>query len=659
MKNIAIILLIVFIVCMANYVWLSKDHSIVSWDWAVHGNTSYQTNVLYEELKELSVAKKVKYIVDKLYYGKTSYYPPLYYSASIIPRKLLGEGKNSISSTNMVFVLFLFLGLFYAFRLHSKDITAFIYSSIACMGYSTLISLSREIMLDFSSAATMLCALSLMVYSDYFRKKISSICFGVFVGISMLCKWNIVYIVFPVAIIVFFSKGIYRDKNRLLNLFLGSFVAILICAPWYIRNLDNLILQSKKYPHSPMSFIPLSLSNFVNVVNRYKILYKTNIPLVALSAFSVLFIVFGRENRKKYIVFILAYFFAVFFWLFLPPVPLYRSAIIVLPINAIFIGLMLRDLIKILNAQKLWFKNIVVFLYTIFCLLPLICNMGYGEGAIPIFLRGNSQNFTPESRIWGVESIAEEIVKDWGSKKGKASVFMLCDYDTTGVYGLDIHSFAFQLQANKGLDCVLSYGEDITRDYDYLIIVDKDNVGSVVKNKNLEIIKEVSTLVREYVLRDKQKGPMGRVFQNEFSRLLLYKNVFLKRSNVCIDLAGSKVEKMIYSKEYKTLYPEFYNEKSGFSVSIESPQESIEKAYCVVRTYVVYPDNYIKINMPNGREVVLRGGYKEKRKAFFFDVADILRKNKKVVLSGELFTGSAASKELFDSRIEGIELFYE
>lgn len=126
-----------------------------------------------------------------------------------------------------------------------------------------------------------------------------------------------------------------------------------------------------------------------------------------------------------------------------------------------------------------------------------------------------------------------------------------------------------------------------------------------------------------------------------------------------IDLDKTVKEGIIFNPEYQILHPESYNREGKFSLEINSPGEKFKRAFLKIRAHIVYNNNYIKLYASNKRIHYIKGKDCEIKKTIFINITEALRKDKKAIINGILFTDKNTSIELYDARIEKISLYYE
>lgn len=215
----------------------------------------------------------------------SSYYPPLYYLQEAAVLKLFGDTRFLTPLANL---LGLFLTSFCTFRIALRCFSPL---AAACAGllpclFPLAAWTSREALLDVPLAGFVALALLLVLKSDFFQRKGTTLAFGLVAGLGVLTKWT--FALFLLVPSLYFLARPAR-RRAAVNLLDASFLALPLGFIWYLPNLQRLwqnlqgTLQASRWERDPAAASLLGWIYYPRCLAGYYLF----LPLTALFAFSL------------------------------------------------------------------------------------------------------------------------------------------------------------------------------------------------------------------------------------------------------------------------------------------------------------------------------------------------------------------------------------
>jgi len=164
---------------------------------------------------------------------------------------------------------------------------------------------------------TALTALSLftILKTDYFRDTKFSVIAGVCFGLGMLTKWTFLFFIlgplsytivkaFTIVSVEKGSKSFFPQKS-FKNIILFIILSIVIFGPYYFPILSQLLKETFKYSHGPLSHGPNSIFSFDSIVYYFLALWKEMITPFGFILFIIGIVLLSlSKNRYKILLFV-------------------------------------------------------------------------------------------------------------------------------------------------------------------------------------------------------------------------------------------------------------------------------------------------------------------------------------------------------------------
>lgn len=353
----ALLLLLGFHI-VANIVWITINLAPPSWDAALH---TIITNEMFLYLQSgISQFSLIEFL--KI----SDYYPPVIHTVSIV-LAWIGAGSYKVISLTgtLFFALLLFFQYLYTEKLFKNKFTA-LFASFFLSFFITMYQQSRDHMLDIPMTAFLLGGLYFFEKSKLLSNRKETLLFFVFLSLAFLSKWYaLVYFFIP----VFFSLlQILKkmDIRKIQNIALGSFIVLLLCAPWYFLNWQSVLSIASETATGELADpqVMLSKENFIFYM-KLMIMFQTT--FVGFIVFIASIGASLKDIRKKQIAVVLAtVFFNYLFFTFVSNKNI-RYLIPLMPFVAILMAhgfALLREKQKVIGQiATLIFSGYLVFTY--------------------------------------------------------------------------------------------------------------------------------------------------------------------------------------------------------------------------------------------------------------------------------------------------------
>lgn len=231
-KTNRLLLLLIAFVCVCNLLWYFLGHKPLHWDSADHLSYSLET---YKSFN--SGASWFHALLDVSWY-----YPPFVYWTSIPFQMIFGRNEFAGFMQITFFLILLITSVFQiGKKIYNEEIGLF---AAFCISMFPIVSeYGRDYMLDLPLAAMVAVAILSLIKTHNFSRTIRSINLGLVLGLGMLTKWTfILFIITPFVYYIFEGFKYVPKKSRvIINLLLTILTALIICLPWYIRNVIPIL----------------------------------------------------------------------------------------------------------------------------------------------------------------------------------------------------------------------------------------------------------------------------------------------------------------------------------------------------------------------------------------------------------------------------------
>lgn len=228
----AILGVICFLIVLSNIYWIQQETRPPHWDMARH---------LYNSTNYLRYAENglIRALVSSY-----SYYPPLLYWVAIPFYWLFGEGVRTAVLSNVVFIVILVLSTYgigsKLWNRHTGMLAALLIVSAPI-----IVSQFKEYQLDAPATAMVALSLYTLIRTEEFKNRWWGILLGLVVGLSLLTKWTLVFvIILPVGYAIAQAAiSDWRNKkfDRLFTVLSAGLLTYAVASVWYLPN--NMDIQ--------------------------------------------------------------------------------------------------------------------------------------------------------------------------------------------------------------------------------------------------------------------------------------------------------------------------------------------------------------------------------------------------------------------------------
>lgn len=278
-SNFAPLLLLLLLISLTNFFWLSYNTLPPHWDWAAHMLSAlkyHQAMSDYIQQPDLWSLTSVKAVLWNLLGVDQSVYSPLFPFVGSFMIFIAGPSIKWLSMTNMLFMAVLLYGLFkIGKKIHSEETG--VLACIILSFYPMVFHLSRQYMLEIALLAITALSIYFLLYSEEFRNRAFTALFGVSVGVGLLIKPTYLsYIAGPacwVALLIgyktFTGSLRWRESVWRFCRFLPSLaVGLALAALWYGPNWDVFTSEFRRTVSLDNTGIsPFSIDSFLFLPN--------------------------------------------------------------------------------------------------------------------------------------------------------------------------------------------------------------------------------------------------------------------------------------------------------------------------------------------------------------------------------------------------------
>ena len=219
---------VIVVIASLNLVWTSIETRPPDWDQARHLGDSlvyYQTISLAHPLAALET-----YL----------YYPPFFYWVADAFYAVFGTDSRVAVLSNDLFFLTILAFSTYGIgrRLWNRPVG--LLAAVFVLTTPTIVSSSKQYMVDMPLAAMVALALYLLIRSENFSRRGPSLLFGLAVGLGLLTKWTFpIFLIAPSALAVVLAvvtsvRG--RSVAAPVNIAGAAILAFAVCGLWYLHN---------------------------------------------------------------------------------------------------------------------------------------------------------------------------------------------------------------------------------------------------------------------------------------------------------------------------------------------------------------------------------------------------------------------------------------
>jgi len=229
--DIVLVFILCFFVVAINYAWRSIELRPPHWDMGRH----LYNSVIY--LNHFNGGDLSHLLTDY------KYYPPLIYWVAIPYYIVFGLSIKTAILSNSFFVLVLGFSM-YALGSRLWGRRAGLLSAIFILCSPMLITQFKEFQLDAPATAMIALCMYLIIRTNEFKNRGWSLAFGVVLGLTMLTKWTLGFVlILPIT----YAAGrclvdAWKTKNLepVFNMLIVLLSAYFISSFWYVQNLGQI-----------------------------------------------------------------------------------------------------------------------------------------------------------------------------------------------------------------------------------------------------------------------------------------------------------------------------------------------------------------------------------------------------------------------------------
>ena len=313
-----ILLILIVIVYGLNIYYLTFINSAPpKWDEAVHLRDSF---VFYNILKDPSQIsfKVIKEIINKsdLYplIRPSGYYPPLAPVVTSFLYFIFDMSAETAVMSNLIFLLILVFSV-YKIGVLILDRSSGLVASFLILLFPLILEHSIIYYLDLPLTAFTALAVFALLKTDYFRKTRFSAFAGFCFGLGMLTKWTFFFFILgPLFYFIFKAfKSYYREgksesffilTKHFKNILLFIFIGIITFGPYYFPILSQLLKETFKYSHGPLSHGPDYIISFDSIIFYFTALWKYMITPLGFILFlsGIIFLLISKNRDKTFLL---------------------------------------------------------------------------------------------------------------------------------------------------------------------------------------------------------------------------------------------------------------------------------------------------------------------------------------------------------------------
>jgi len=201
---------------VANLIWIARDNRPPYWDMAD---------------KQIGAIKIHDAVANSGFRAVTSIpfltgsYPPFYHSILAASYGLFGKTIDAAQWANLPAIALLFFATYGSGKAVLKPFAAAT-AAVIVNFYPLLLWLSRETLIDYWLTSFVTLAIWLLIRTNEFSDRKSSVVFGLVCGLGLLTKWTFVfYVVLP---------ALWLARKNIKNAAIAASVSVGISAYWYV-----------------------------------------------------------------------------------------------------------------------------------------------------------------------------------------------------------------------------------------------------------------------------------------------------------------------------------------------------------------------------------------------------------------------------------------
>jgi 4-amino-4-deoxy-L-arabinose transferase-like glycosyltransferase len=237
-----------------NLLWRMSNELVYSMDRMFHQVTSL---AYYDILRE---SVNLRTLFSALTWS--DYYPPLVHLTVTAFYKLFGVSMDVAALSNSLYLV-LFLLAVYGIGKRLGGPWLGLLSAFVVSTFPIIFALSRYLYIDYALTAMVAVNIYLLLRSERFEHKGSSLLYGVTLGLGMLIKWTFIVFVAPPLLVVLVSPGVAAAAWHAMRpstwnwrrLLLACLLGLGLTALWFLPNLQATADLPLGYTLVPLSWL--------------------------------------------------------------------------------------------------------------------------------------------------------------------------------------------------------------------------------------------------------------------------------------------------------------------------------------------------------------------------------------------------------------------
>ncbi|MBT4351660.1 hypothetical protein HOD20_03970, partial [archaeon] len=232
-------------------------------------------------------------------------YPPLNRLVVLPFYFLFGVSEDVASISNLFYFIIIVFSVYYIGKKIYSSECGF-YSSIILSLFTGVFSFSRVFLPDYPLLGIVSLSIALMIGSNHFRNRITTIFFGISLGLGMLSKWTFfVYIIGPSIIYFFKSIKLNKHKNNkyLFNLIFSLISGAIVSLSWYFNKFIYLYqkayITNSEYMLQFPGYKTFSIQNLALLSN---FMYLQILPGFFILIYLLFPLIIFIKNKWKYLL---------------------------------------------------------------------------------------------------------------------------------------------------------------------------------------------------------------------------------------------------------------------------------------------------------------------------------------------------------------------
>lgn len=327
-------------------------------------------------------------------------YPPIYSIVKILFYALFGVSSHIAVTSDLLFLFLLMLFTYLSGRHIHSGFSGLLAASLLALS-PTVAALSRALQLEYAVLGIVAPSFYALLKTDYFHDRKWCFIFGLTVALGILTKWSFsIYLIGPFIVtllVEIVKKRSLPVLNLCLNLFLAMLPLLLIAGPWYMDNLDLMIVNSRFEARlSGDASWPVLFEYPLREANIYLFPW---VLLVVPIAFIWLFL--KRPASWLELVVGMGVPFLFFTYSAVPALHLLQPAY---PYFVIAVGMLVASMVK------LWRRTLGVSLLFLFLVQYIVLSRGYADVPSPEwpgYLVSDRNDYNEEALISFLNSVFE------------------------------------------------------------------------------------------------------------------------------------------------------------------------------------------------------------------------------------------------------------